>query len=82
MSDYTDDMYDRYMYTGEGAEFFEDIQEEEYIEDDYIEDDETEEVVEYRDLNEYLDDVIRNLEEQLKEKKRIIAAQNKKKEKQ
>ena len=71
-NDYTDDMYDRYMHTGEGAEYFEDTPEEEYIEEIV-----TEEVVEYKDLNEQLDDVIRYLKQQLKEKERIIKAQNK-----
>lgn len=32
-NDYTDEMYDRYMLTGEGAEYFEDTPEEEYIEE-------------------------------------------------
>lgn len=72
-NDYTDDMYDRYMHTGEGAEYFEDTPEEEYIEEIV-----TEEVVEYKDLNEQLDDVIRYLKQQIKEKERIIKAQKKK----
>ena len=71
-NDYTDDMYDRYMHTVEGAEYFEDTPEEEYIEEIV-----TEEVVEYKDLNEQLDDVIRYLKQQIKEKKRLIKAQNK-----
>ena len=70
---YTDDMYDRYMHTGEGAEYFEDTPEEEYIEEIV-----TEDVVEYKDLNEQLDDVIRYLKQQIKEKERIIKAQKKK----
>lgn len=72
-NDYTDDMYDRYMHTGEGAEYFEDTPEEEYIEEIV-----TEDVVEYKDLNEQLDDVIRYLKQQIKEKERIIKAQKKK----
>ena len=72
-NDYTDEMYDRYMHTGEGAEYFEDTPEEEYIEEIV-----TEEVVEYKDLNEQLDNVIRYLKQQIKEKERIIKAQKKK----
>ena len=72
-NDYTDDMYDRYMHTGEGAEYFEDTPEEEFIEEVV-----TEEVVEYKDLNEMLDDTIRYLKQQIKEKERIIKAQQKK----
>ena len=72
-NDYTDEMYDRYMHTGEGAEYFEDTPEEQYIEEIV-----TEEVVEYKDLNEQLDDVIRYLKQQIKEKERIIKAQKKK----
>lgn len=72
-NDYTDDMYDRYMHTGEGAEYFEDTPEEEYIEEIV-----TEEVVEYKDLNEQLDDVIRYLKQQIKEKECAIKAQKKK----
>ena len=72
-NDYTDDMYGRYMHTGEGAEYFEDTPEEEYIEEIV-----TEEVVEYKDLNEQLDDVIRYLKQQIKEKERAIKAQKKK----
>ena len=72
-NDYTDEMYDRYMHTGEGAEYFEDTPEEEYIEEIV-----TEEVVEYKDLNEQLDDVIRYLKQQIKEKERIIKAQKEK----
>ena len=72
-NDYTDEMYDRYMHTGEGAEYFEDTPEGEYIEEIV-----TEEVVEYKKLNEQLDDVIRYLKQQIKEKERIIKAQQKK----
>ena len=72
-NDYTDEMYDRYMHTGEDAEYFEDTPDEEYIEEIV-----TEEVVEYKKLNEQLDDVIRYLKQQIKEKERIIKAQKKK----
>ena len=69
-NDYTDEMYDRYMHTGEGAEYFEDITEE--YPDEYIEEVEAEKEVEYKDTNEMLDDTIRYLKLQLKEKERII----------
>lgn len=72
-NDYTDEMYDRYMHTGEGAEYFEDTPDEEYIEEIV-----TEEVVEYKKLNEQLDDIIRYLKQQIKEQERIIKAQKKK----
>ena len=71
-NDYTDDMYDRYMLTGEGAEYFEDT-----LEDEYIEEVVTEEAVEFKELNEQLDDVIRCLKQQIKEKERIIKTQRK-----
>ena len=72
-NDYTDDMYDRYMHTGEGAEYFED-RTEEYSEE-YIEEVEPRKVVEYKDTNEMLDDTIRYLKQQIKEKERIIKEQ-------
>lgn len=72
-NDYTDDMYDRYMHTGEGAEYFEDTPEDEDIEEII-----TERVVEHKNLNEQLDEVIRCLKQQIKEKERIIKAQKKK----
>ncbi|MDY5824579.1 MAG: hypothetical protein SPJ99_06990 [Candidatus Coprenecus sp.] len=72
-NDYTDDMYDLYMHTGEGAEYFEDTPEDEDIEEII-----TGRVVEYKNLNEQLDDVIRSLKQQIKEKERIIKAQKKK----
>ena len=72
-NDYTDDMYDRYMHTGEGAEYFEDRAEE--YPDEYIEEVETEKVVEYKDTNKMLDDTIRYLKLQIKEKERIIKEQ-------
>ncbi len=75
-NDYTDDMYDRYMHTGEGAEYFEDRTE--VYPYSHIEEVEIEDVVEYKDLNEQLDDVIRYLKQQIKEKERLIKAQNKK----
>lgn len=81
-NDYSDEMYDRYMLTGEGAEYFEDFTEEDDdVEENYINQRQTNiaetEVTEYKDLNEQLDDVIRYLKQQLKEKERIIKAQNK-----
>ena len=72
-NDYTDDMYDRYMHTGKGAEYFEDRAEE--YPDEYIEEVETEKVVEHKDTNEMLDDTIRYLKLQIKEKERIIKEQ-------
>lgn len=72
-NDYTDDMYDRYMHTGEGAEYFEDRAEE--YPDEYMEEVETEKIVEYKDTNEMLDDTIRYLKLQIKEKERIIKEQ-------
>ena len=76
-NDYIDDVYDRYMHTGEGAEYFEDSVAEECVEEIEAEV-ETEEAEEYRDLNEMLDDTIRYLKQQIKEKERIIKAQKKK----
>lgn len=71
-NDYTDEIYDRYMLTGEGTEYFEDITKDEYIEETINQED-----IEYKDLNEQLDDVIRDLKQQIKEKERIIKAQKK-----
>lgn len=68
---YSDDAYERYMHTGELAEYFESYSEEEVV-DDFIE-----EEVEYKDLNKQLDDVIRSLKQQIKEKERIIKARKK-----
>lgn len=68
---YSDDAYERYMHTGELAEYFESYSEEEVV-DDFIE-----EEVEYKDLNKQLDDVIRSLKQQIKEKERILKAQKK-----
>ena len=56
------------MHTGEGAEYFEDTPDEEYIEEIV-----TEEVVEYKKLNEQLDDVIRYLKQQIKEKTSFLS---------
>lgn len=72
-NDYTDETYDRYMLTGEGAEYFEDAPEEEYTEEIP-----PQETLEYKDLNEQLDDVIRYLKQQIKEKERILKAQKRK----
>ena len=68
---YSDDAYERYMHTGELAEYFESYSEEEVV-DDFIE-----EEVESKDLNKQLDDVIRSLKQQIKEKERIIKARKK-----
>ena len=75
MSDnaYTAETYDRYMLTGEGAEYFEDASEEEYTEEIS-----PQETPEYKDLNEQLDDVIRHLKQQIKEKERFLKAQKRK----
>ena len=72
-NEYTDDMYDRYMHTGEGAEYFEDRTE--VYPYSYIEEVETEKVVESKDTNEMLDDTIRYLKQQIMEKERIIKEQ-------
>lgn len=69
-NDYTNETYDRYMLTGEGAEYFEDAPEEEYAEEIA-----PQEYPEYKDLNEQLDDVIRYLKQQIKEKERILKVQ-------
>ena len=86
-NDYTDDMYDRYMLTGEGAEYFEDFEDitEEDNEDDDVEEvninqTQTEitetEAPEYVDINKQLDEIIRILKRQLKEKERLLKHQN------
>lgn len=72
-NDYTDEMYERYMLTDEGAEYFEEHREEEDTEKII-----TERVVGDKSLDEQLDDVIRCLKQQIKEKERIIKAQKKK----
>ena len=88
-NDYTDDMYDRYMLTGEGAEYFEDFEDitEEDEEDDDVEEvninqTQTEitetEAPEYVDINKQLDEIIRILKRQLKEKERLLKHQNRK----
>ena len=58
-NDYSDDMYDRYMHTGEGAEYFEDYQEDEPCD-----------TVDCRSLEEQLDDLIYKLEQKKKELER------------
>ena len=73
--DYTDETYDRYKLTGEGAEYFEETSGDEYIEHTEAE---PEEAVEYRDLNEQLDDIIRCLKQQIKEQEAMLKAQKKK----
>ena len=73
-NDYTCSMYDFYMLTGEGAEYFEDITDEEVscTQEDCERDDEPC----FETLDEQLDYIIECLEEEIKEKKRIIAEQN------
>lgn len=80
MSDYTDDIYERYMLTGEGAEYFEDYTEESVV-GYFVEEEEIDIVADNRDLNTQLDDVIRMLKQQIKEKERLIKKEQKKKEK-
>lgn len=74
MSDYSDETYDRYMLTGEGAEYFEETRTYEEIEAEI----EQETVAtSQKKLNEQLDDVIRLLKKEIKEKERIIKKQQK-----
>ena len=83
-NDYTDDMYDRYMLTGEGAEYLEDFEditeEDDDVEELYINQKQTEitetEAPEYVDINKQLDEIIRILKRQLKEKERLLKHQN------
>ena len=71
-NDYECSMYDFYMLTGEGAEYFEDVtEEEEFCQEECEQDDEPY----FETLDERLDYIIECLEEELKEKKRIIAEQ-------
>ena len=76
MSSYHDDftcsMYDFYMLSGEGAEYFEDVTEEECSQDECEFDDEPY----FETLDERLDYIIECLEEEIAEKKRVIAEQN------
>lgn len=73
-NDYECSMYDFYMLTGEGAEYFEDVTEEEEgaCQDECEQDDEPY----FETLDERLDYIIECLEEEIKEKKRIIAEQS------
>ena len=73
-NDYECSMYDFYMLTGEGAEYFEDITEEEEggCQDECEQDDEPY----FETFDEHLDYIIECLEEEIAEKKRIIAEQN------
>lgn len=85
-NDYTDDMYDRYMLTGEGAEYFEDFEditeEDDDVEEVNINQTQTEitetEAPENVDINKQLDEIIRILKRQLKEKERLLKHQNRK----
>lgn len=72
-NDYTCSMYDFYMLTGEGAEYFEDVADEE----DCCDQEECEQDDErcFETFDERLDYIIECLEEDIKEKKRIIAEQ-------
>lgn len=74
MSDYHNDftcsMYDFYMLTGEGAEYFEDTSEEDYYQEEC-----QEEEPYFETLDERLDYIIECLENEIAEKKRIIAEQ-------
>lgn len=72
-NDYTCSMYDFYMLTGEGAEYFEDITDEVDLcsQEECEQDDEPC----FETLDEQLDYIIECLEEETKEKKRIIAEQ-------
>lgn len=79
MSDYIDDIYERYMLTGEGAEYFEDFTENDT--EELIEEEPTEIIAETKDLNAQLDDVIRMLKQQIKEKERLIKQTQKRKRK-
>ena len=67
-NDYSDDMYDRYMHTGEGAEYFEDYREDEPCG-----------TVDCRSLEEQLDDLIDELEQKKKEQERHAREAEKKK---
>ncbi|MBO7231279.1 MAG: hypothetical protein J6V20_07740 [Bacteroidaceae bacterium] len=60
-------MYDFYMLTGEGAEYFEDITEEDYCQE------ECQEELYFETFNDWLDYNIERLEAEIAEKKRIIA---------
>lgn len=66
-NDYTCSMYDFYMLTGEGAEYFEDITEEDYCQE------ECQEELYFETFNDWLDYNIERLEAEIAEKKRIIA---------
>lgn len=73
-NDYECSMYDFYMLTGEGAEYFEDVTEEGEggCQDECEQDDEPY----FETFDEHLDYIIECLEEEIAEKKRIIAEQN------
>ena len=70
-NDYTCSMYDFYMLTGEGAEYFEEVTEEECCQNECEFDDEPY----FQTFDERLDYIIECLEEEIAEKKRIIAEQ-------
>ena len=72
-NDYSDDMYDRYMHTGEGAEYFEEESPCEYIPPRrrYYK------VSSGKHCNDELDEIIRRLKQQKKEERRAKEAQEK-----
>ena len=73
-NDYTCSMYDFYMLTGEGAEYFEDTTEDDYCQEECQE--ESQEELYFETFDDWLDYNIERLEAEIAEKKRIIAEQN------
>ena len=75
-NDYTCSMYDFYMLTGEGSEYFEDTTEE--YQEEYQEEcqEECQEELYFETFDDWLDYNIERLEAEIAEKKRIIAEQN------
>ena len=73
--DFTCSMYDFYMLTGEGAEYFEDITEEECNEPCQEECGQDNELC-FETLDEQLDYIIQCLEQEIEEKECIMAKQN------
>ena len=72
-NDFTCSMYDFYMLTGEGAEYFEDAVEDEAACQDECE---QEEELYFETLDEQLDYIIQCLEQEIEEKKHMMANQN------
>ena len=75
-NDYTCSMYDFYMLTGEGAEYFEDTYEEDVLEESFDQEVCHQEEPCFETFDERLDYIIQCLEEEIAEKKRLIAEQN------